>query len=421
MTGRHPWGRLSVVACVLWILPLAAAAATPAAGSETAATVALPQPLTRDAISQLVARLSDREVRALLLAQLEKTAAPAADEGAAPVAAGFAARVDRARTEIGAVLRSWRELPAALGAAVARFSEGRTPYHLLLVAGVLTVMLLLSWTAERLVGRVFADLRARLGGGAGPSSGVVRAILDVLLLVVFTVTAFAVFLVVYQGHAPSRELFLAVLLATVQVRLAILIARTLLAPQTPAQRLLPFDDAAARTLYRGVVSLVWLWGFLEVLNFFLQRFGVPREPYLLVVFLARILFAIVFLRLVWRMRGPIAAKIRGDGQSVSPPGARRPLAGLDDGLRPGPPGGLDARKLAGRLRTARAGILSLLVVLAMPLVDMALCRLLDRRAARAQPDGRGAARRQLPAGPATGRPHRGHRRRRSGHRPPVEP
>ena len=44
-------------------------------------------------------------------------------------------------------------------------------------------------------------------------------------------------------------------------------------------------------------------------------------------------------------------------------------------------------QLAGRLRRGRAGILSLLVVLAMPLVDMALCRLLDRRAARAQPDG----------------------------------
>jgi uncharacterized protein len=48
---------------------------------------------------------------------------------------------------------------------------------------------------------------------------------------------------------------------------------------------------------------------------------------------------------------------------------------------------LTVEQLAGRLRTGRAGILSLLVVLTMPLVDMALCRLLGRRARRIQPDG----------------------------------
>ena len=48
---------------------------------------------------------------------------------------------------------------------------------------------------------------------------------------------------------------------------------------------------------------------------------------------------------------------------------------------------LTVEQLAGRLLMGRVGILSLLVVLAMPLVDMALCRLLDRRAAKARTDG----------------------------------
>jgi hypothetical protein len=50
MKGRLPWGRLAVLVCVLWILPLVAAAATPPAGSEKAASVELSEPLTRDAI-----------------------------------------------------------------------------------------------------------------------------------------------------------------------------------------------------------------------------------------------------------------------------------------------------------------------------------------------------------------------------------
>ena len=47
---------------------------------------------------------------------------------------------------------------------------------------------------------------------------------------------------------------------------------------------------------------------------------------------------------------------------------------------------LTVEQLAGRQRTGRAGILSLLVILAMPLIDMALCRVLDRRSARLRTD-----------------------------------
>ena len=162
---------------------------------------------------------------------------------------------------------------------------------------------------------------------------VIRLVLDLLCLAVFVATVFAGFLALYEGHEATRELIVSALLAIIQVRLAILIARVLLAPHTPAQRLLPFDDATARVLYRGLVTLAWLYGFGDVLNFFLPRFGVPREPFLLVTTLFRLVFAVIFLRLVWRVRAPIAAKIRGDGQSTLPPVAGRPLAGPDDGLR----------------------------------------------------------------------------------------
>ena len=369
------------------------AAAAPPAGSEKPASVKLPEPLTREAIRELVARLSDAEVRGLLLAQLDKVAAPEADQAAPAMAAGLAGNVDHARSELGAVLRAAPDLPAALGAAVARFSEGRSPYHLLLVAALFVVLLALGWIAERLVGRLLAGVRGRLDQSAGDGPGVdaaslvIRVVLDLLLLAVFAATVFAGFLVLYQGHEATRELIVSALVAIIQVRLAILVARFLLAPHSPALRLLPFDDAAARVLYRGLVTLAWLYGLLDVLSFFLHRFGVPREPFLLVTTLTRLVFAVIYLRLVWRVRAPIAAKIRGDGQST----LRRLLADLWPALMTVYVlcllVVLTVEQLAGRLRTAKAGILSLLVVLAMPLVDMALCRLLARRARRIQPDG----------------------------------
>jgi small-conductance mechanosensitive channel len=296
--------------------------------------------------------------------------------------------MDRTRGELGAVLRAAPGLPAALGDAVRRFSEGRPDYQLLLVTVLFAVLLALGWTAERLVGRFLADVLGRLERrpderpGAAGGGLAIRAILDLLLLVVFAITVFAGFLALYQGHEPTRELVVSALLAAVQVRVAMLAARLLLAPRAPAQRLLPFDDAAAATLYRGVVTLAWLYGILDVLAFFLLRFGVPREPYLLVMGVTRVLFVAVLLRLVWRVRGPIAALIQGTGQSA----LRRVLADLWPVLMTAYVLGLlvvlTVEQMAGRLRTGRAGVLSLLVVVVMPLADMALCRLLGRRAAR---------------------------------------
>jgi small-conductance mechanosensitive channel len=359
--------------------------AGPAAGADK--PVELPQPLTREAIRELVSRLSDAEVRDMLLAQLDKAAAPAIDRGNAPMATGLAANMHRSRAEIGAVLRAAPGLPAALTDAVRRFSEGRPPYQLLLVTVLFAIMLVLGWIAERLGRWLLADVYRRLEPGPGEGGGVslvVRTILDLLLLAVFMVTVLAGFLALYQGHEPTRELIVAALVATIQVRLAILLARILLAPRAPAQRLLPFDDAAAGILYRGVVTLAWLYGLMDVLGFFLPRFGVPRETILLIATVFRIVFAVVFLRLVWRVRHPIALLIRGDGQST----LRRVLADLWPALMTAYVLGLlvvlTVEQLAGRLQTGRAGILSLLVVIAMPLVDMALCRLLARRAAKAR-------------------------------------
>ena len=72
MKGRYPRGRLAALVCALWVLPPVAAAAAPPAAPEKTPAVQLPQPLTRDAIRELVARLSEGEVRELLLAQLDK-------------------------------------------------------------------------------------------------------------------------------------------------------------------------------------------------------------------------------------------------------------------------------------------------------------------------------------------------------------
>ena len=86
MTTRRPWGRLVILAVALSTLAVVALPALEAVGAEKA--VKLPDPLTKEAIRELVSRLSDAEVRELLLAQLDKAAAPADAKADGSMAAG---------------------------------------------------------------------------------------------------------------------------------------------------------------------------------------------------------------------------------------------------------------------------------------------------------------------------------------------
>jgi hypothetical protein len=110
MKAGRRWGGLVILVTMLSTLPLVAAAASKSGGSDKA--VELPEPLTKDAIRELVSRLSDKEVRDLLLTQLDKVAAPPASKTAGTMAGGLAGKMDRTRTELGAVLRAAPGVPA---------------------------------------------------------------------------------------------------------------------------------------------------------------------------------------------------------------------------------------------------------------------------------------------------------------------
>ncbi len=370
-----------------------AAAAKP--GDQPSTPPTLPEPLTREAIRELVARLSDAEVRQLLVAQLDKAAAPVtAQSGADMSAAMMAGHTDRVRARVGAVLRAAPGVPGELQAAVGRYSAGGRSGQLAIVCGFFAVLLAIGGLVEWLIGRLLADVRRRLEAGEDGRFGaqmgrvLLRLLLDLLLLLVFLATVVGTFLIFYQGHGPSRELFIALLVATVQVRVAIILARLLLAPREPDQRLLPFADAEARGLYRGVVGLAVMYGIFQVLAGFMERWGVSPDAWLSVMTCLRLLFVGVLLHTVWRQQAPIAALIRG----ADPGTLRRVLADLWPLLMTAYVLvvllALTVEQLAGMAFRSKAGILSLLVVIGLPLIDMFLCRLLvERSAARAATGG----------------------------------
>lgn len=378
-----------VVGLVLALGPGALHAAPAQPESPPARSVALPEPLTREAIRELVARLSDAEVRQLLLAQLDRAAAQPGAAAAPGQPMGMAGMMmmeqeaGRVHTRLLALLRAAPRLPEAVGAAVGRLTEGRDPAHLPRVALLLAAMLLIGWAAERLFGWLVRDVRERLASARAASVGtqagqlLLRLVLDLVALLVFAIAAAGTFFTAYQGHEPTRQLVTAVLAAVILVRLAALAGRLLLAPRDPNARLLPFDDAAAGRLQRGLVGLAAIYAVGDMGLGLLRVWGLPGDAHALLTLVVALAFVGLFLRLVWQSRADIGATIRG-AEGAGP--LRRLLADHWSLLVTGYVGivflAAALERLSGRQLGSYAGIASLLLVVGLPLADMALCRLL---------------------------------------------
>ncbi|HSE94867.1 MAG TPA: mechanosensitive ion channel domain-containing protein, partial [Methylomirabilota bacterium] len=364
---------LAGLAFALVLAPWAEGADKPAAASSP---VALPEPLTRDAIRELVARLSDAEVRQLLLQQLDRAAvAPETPR------AGLAEEMHSTRTRLRETLAALPELSGLGPFVIAKLTEDRPPGHLgrvgLALALMLAAALAVEWGVRRATAAVRRGLDERRAQGlaAEASQLAMRVVLEALWLAAFAAGAIGVFLVLYQGHLPTRQFVLGLLWAALLVRGVAAGADILLAPGTPRRRLVLFSDATAGRLYRGAVSLAALYAAVRFGLELLSLWGYPLGGRLALQTLAAILFAAGFLLVAWWSRAEVTILIRGVGEDHP---IRRLAADLWPAL-------LTAYVLiilaahtfelfGGHMADGRAGIKSLLLVIVLPLADMALCR-----------------------------------------------
>lgn len=370
---------------------LTCTAPAPAETGETVTPrVSLPEPLTREAIRELVARMSDAEVRQLLLAQLDKSAPTQAASsstprmamiGMSPMVGGMDAETHRVRAAFREMVMSATKTPEAVAQAIGLLTEGRARDRVPRLFALLIGMVLVGWGAERLFHLSVRRVRHRLDGdlpaGYSARAGqlVLGLFLDLLSLVAFGIAALALFFVAYQGHEPTRQLALTILAAALLVRFVSLAARFLLAPAAPTQRLLPFDDGAARRLWAATVGMAVVFVVGRLGLGLLQVWGLPRDVLALLGTVLGLGILGLFLGAVWRNRAEVAVLIRGR-EPATP--LRRLVAELWPIL-------MTAyvvlvflarvfEQLSGEPLHSAAGISGLFLVIVLPLVDMGLCR-----------------------------------------------
>ena len=382
----HAVGRMCrAVAVVLLAVAVVGLGASPAfaqskSGKPKAAATALPEPLTHDSIRELVSRLSDEDVRKLLIDQLDRSAAPSKAKDMA-----MSGMVEHNAGMVRERLRELRDafvaLPATLSDVVAKLDDPDGPSVLLRVVALTLGGLVAAWLAERFYDFALRRYRASL---APPPAETFTArafrlgvglALDLVGVAVFALAFLAIFLALWQGHGLRRIAIVELLIGVVAIRVTWIFARFLLAGRAGEERLLPFADLPARQLRRFAILLAVIWGFSSGLGSVLRRAEVTAPTIDVLIILFTCAGVAVVLWTVWQVRAPIARLIRGEGKHNAIVGW---LAELWPVIATVFFMGIAAARfydiLDGTPVQSAAGILSVLLVVSLPIVDMMLCR-----------------------------------------------
>ncbi len=240
------------------------------------AVASLPSPLTPDAVRELVSRLSDQEVRALLLERLDAVAARELQQATREHVEAF-----NHHATIG-VFQTVREaverLPRLWSSQIESFqtfSERIGPGGLWILFGALALGVSVGLVGEFIFNRLTRRWHIEApGDGQRSLRSTIRFLFNRLCKDVFGVLVF--FIVAQQfgplviravfGDAADLTVFGPYILIIwsnfiVFPRLGAAVGRFLLAPSRPEHRLVFMDDWSARFLFRNQVNLIVLMGF----------------------------------------------------------------------------------------------------------------------------------------------------------------
>jgi len=297
---------MTLLARLLLAALLAAGSATVMAGPAAAETAPkIPKGMTQAEYDQFVASISREVVRQLR----EPGVKPEAKTGDAPGA-------EKAAVDARAIFRRFAEVMGAYPAYMQRIGTlagelgaagGHAPLVFVLL---LLIAIALALAAERLVRAALGRFRAALVAGAEPPLALARLgalfVLDALpvgalWLVAETATG------VLGGNDAQARLATLVLGALIAWRFYMLVFRAWLQPDHAVARIVPLDEAGARTVYRclggivGVMLVARAWLRLHV------DAGTAPDQIGAAMLVNILIVTAFFIAMIWSARAPVAA------------------------------------------------------------------------------------------------------------------
>lgn len=265
-TGKIVMFARAILRKILFVF-MAVAFAAPVFAQEAA--VVWPEPLTPEAVRELVARLSDDQVRALLLHRLDADAAAGAAAGEAGAGETLQAAGEGVFRVVADAIRGTPNLFAAQAAALdgfrAKLGESGETNLLVAILAALAAGLAAEFAVNRLF-RASSMKEEALAEGEGIAAAARilfrRLMLELGGLLVFFLVGRAALLGVISDEARP---FAAAIVTNVVLmpRIGIAFAKFVLAPHRPELRLIHADDHTAQFLYWRQAGLL-LWAGLTI-------------------------------------------------------------------------------------------------------------------------------------------------------------
>ena len=314
---------LAAIATVLFAVLLAApqpcraATMVPTPSGAQGSEVKIPETLTRSEVRDLLARLSDDEVRQVLIRQLDKVAA--ADEAAkqGSLEQSLMDMLPRARARLELTTAALPTLPEVGVNVEEALSQGqglgRFAKILLYTALIFALGAAVEWGFRRM----FTQFGAAPDSTVSPSVTArgfilcMRLVRDLLGITVFGVTAVALFFVFYEGAEPVRVFVGNLFWGIVFYRIIAALLRFAIAPRASWLRVPALSDANARSVYTQVMFVV---GTIIVAYFggtILARLGSNEGQDLALSIILTFAVLIIVSFVLWRNRRPVRVAIAG--------------------------------------------------------------------------------------------------------------
>ena len=273
---------IMLIALIVSLVPAVKSPAQVALPSAETATADLPSPLSPEAVREMVAGMSDDQVRALLLERLDALAAAEAQKAPEIETLG------RSLSEVWQafytpVLTAIQRLPTLISSQIqvfANFNASMESTGTLMLLGLLAIVLAVGYACEVIVVKL---LERRKHATLQPDDGSLKSTLGFLARRLGReLIGLGVFYVAIRtvGEAIFTEQQIAVLAPAVRAlilipRLIAVLSRFALAPRQPQLRLLNVDDHWAKYLHFRLIALGVLGGFTIFIINFNQEFRGP--------------------------------------------------------------------------------------------------------------------------------------------------
>ncbi|MBN2629914.1 MAG: mechanosensitive ion channel family protein [Rhodobacteraceae bacterium] len=288
----------------------------------------LPDPLTPAAIDAMVSRLSDSEVRALLLQQLATVSALPSETGPPPkpLAEAIAVPMQRIAERLQeAVANSPQNAVAALH-AVQEYGRSLGPggvVHLLLVlavalvAGALGEFLLGLWSSRR--GKNHISANADIPTFPASIPYLARRLFHDLAGALISLVVAALVLALMLPERETRVAMSVVLWQFFFPRIAWVVLRFFLSPNRPELRLVNADQRTAQILFRSLVAVLLVVGIIQSVRLVMVEVG-AEDSALAIGFWVNLLVFLWLALIVIRCRDGLRQIVRGGNDTHSPDG-----------------------------------------------------------------------------------------------------